>query len=417
MAAKAMAEQPQGIDRPIREPALVAGARGAVWRGPDGTIEELDRAAAATRARATPPVVCHGPATARRLAAPPFAALDVLELFAFVRPAVFCSPTPRGITAALALDAPRGLAAEAEALVEAALALLVELADADGNAADEAASIAASMAAAGWPWGSHVLRALGAAGTRAASGGLDVWARLPEWSEQAPQGQPANHAVEPAEARARLAALIGPNAEPRPQQADYASAVTSAFQPREAPGEASVVLAEAGTGVGKTLAYIAPASLWAEKNQGAVWLSTYTKNLQRQLDQELRATPQDAQGGDPHGSGELPVPTQHGGGGAGAAVASGRRGSVGADGALGAGDTRWRHGGRRLSGVACGRRRTRSHAGAHRPSWRMHLLGLPPLQEVLHREGHPSRAARRYRDRQPRAGDDPGGAPRRARRR
>ncbi|NQV83039.1 MAG: ATP-dependent DNA helicase, partial [Rhodospirillales bacterium] len=47
------------------------------------------------------------------------------------------------------------------------------------------------------------------------------------------------------------------------------------------------VLAEAGTGVGKTLGYIAPASVWAEKNEGTVWISTFTRNLQRQLDGEL----------------------------------------------------------------------------------------------------------------------------------
>ena len=53
-----------------------------------------------------------------------------------------------------------------------------------------------------------------------------------------------------------------------------------------------MVLAEAGTGTGKTLGYIAPATLWAQKNHGAVWISTYTRNLQRQLDQELdRAYP------------------------------------------------------------------------------------------------------------------------------
>ena len=46
-------------------------------------------------------------------------------------------------------------------------------------------------------------------------------------------------------------------------------------------------MAEAGTGVGKTLGYIAPASLWAEKNEGTVWISTFTRNLQRQLDAEL----------------------------------------------------------------------------------------------------------------------------------
>ena len=47
------------------------------------------------------------------------------------------------------------------------------------------------------------------------------------------------------------------------------------------------MLAEAGTGVGKTMGYLAPASLWAEKNEAPVWVSTYTRNLQHQIDQEL----------------------------------------------------------------------------------------------------------------------------------
>jgi ATP-dependent DNA helicase DinG len=48
-------------------------------------------------------------------------------------------------------------------------------------------------------------------------------------------------------------------------------------------------LAEAGTGTGKTLGYLAPASLWAERNQGAAWVSTYTRALQRQIDRESAA--------------------------------------------------------------------------------------------------------------------------------
>ena len=44
-----------------------------------------------------------------------------------------------------------------------------------------------------------------------------------------------------------------------------------------------MLLANAGTGIGKTLAYLAPASLWAEQADGTVWVSTYTKALQRQL--------------------------------------------------------------------------------------------------------------------------------------
>jgi ATP-dependent DNA helicase DinG len=137
-----------------------------------------------------------------------------------------------------------------------------------------------------------VLAALGLdpreAPMRGAVAGLDVWRRLLEWSEYAPPPPPGHHAVEPAEARSRLAALIsGHDAEDRPQQADYASAVSAAFRPHDREGEPALVLAEAGTGVGKTQGYIAPASVWAEKNQGAVWLSTFTRNLQHQIDGEL----------------------------------------------------------------------------------------------------------------------------------
>ena len=81
--------------------------------------------------------------------------------------------------------------------------------------------------------------------------------------------------------------MLGPLAEQRPGQADYADAATAAFAPREAPGEPNVVLAEAGTGTGKTLGYVAPASLWAERNGGSVWISTYTRHLQRQVEAEL----------------------------------------------------------------------------------------------------------------------------------
>ena len=84
-----------------------------------------------------------------------------------------------------------------------------------------------------------------------------------------------------------MAELLGIGAEARPQQADYAAAVSAAFRPREREDEPRLVLAEAGTGVGKTIGYIAPASLWAEKNEGAVWISTYTRNLQHQITGEL----------------------------------------------------------------------------------------------------------------------------------
>ena len=117
--------------------------------------------------------------------------------------------------------------------------------------------------------------------------GLRVWLRLPEWEERPPPPPPGSIPVSPDDTEQRLDRLLRVNAERREQQRAYSRSISAAFQPRPAPDQPLLVLAEAGTGVGKTLGYIAPASLWAERNAGAVWLATFTRNLQRQLDQEL----------------------------------------------------------------------------------------------------------------------------------
>ena len=279
-------------------PALVAGFREIMWLSADGEIEVL--APEEARARLAPdsgetPIVCHQRAVARRLGLAGFAALDVLELFAFVRPARFCVPTPRGIAHALGLPPPRKSADSCVALIDAARALLEEL-QADGTI--ESRALAEIAERAGWGWGPAVLAALPPAETAATrrAAGLRVWQNLPEWQERAPPPPPGNDPVSSDEARRRLAALLGADAEARPQQADYAATVAAAFAPRERPDTPRAVLAEAGTGVGKTLGYIAPASLWAERNQGTVWLSTYTRNLQSQINGELdRLYPDPAQ--------------------------------------------------------------------------------------------------------------------------
>jgi len=265
-------------------PTLVAGPAAAAWLSPEGEIEILTLAEAAKRAKSAAPFLCHARATAARLHVVSFAALDLLELFAFVRPASFCLPTPRGLALALGLPVPTGLEGEALALVGAAEALLDELARTGGA---EARAIAATMAKGGWGWADAVLAALPLEDGTRTPHGLAQWRKLTEWSEHAPEPPPGNIPVEESEARSRLAELLGANAEPRPQQSDYAAAVSAAFLPREAPEMPRLVLAEAGTGVGKTLGYIAPASLWAEKNEGAVWISTFTRNLQHQIGAEL----------------------------------------------------------------------------------------------------------------------------------
>src|SRR5439155_10640377 len=220
-------------------PVLVAGPRGALLLGADGEVQALSLPEAALAARARPPIVCHMPALARRLDSERFPALDLLELWAFVRPARFCLPTPRGLALALDLPPRPGLAGEAAMLQGAMRALLGELAARDGSDR-QAVAIARTMAAGGWRWGPSVLAALGAAGEPGPArgpGALAVWEALGEWAEHAPDPAPGNLAVEPAEARRRLAALLGAGAEARPQQADYASAISAAFAPRQRWGE------------------------------------------------------------------------------------------------------------------------------------------------------------------------------------
>ena len=117
---------------------------------------------------------------------------------------------------------------------------------------------------------------------------LETWRRLPEWEDEPAPGPQGQEPVPTAEAQARLIALVGATGSLRRQQQDFTAAAAGAFAPRARAGSPNIVLAEAGTGTGKTLGYLAPVSLWAEKNGPSVWVSTFTRNLQRQILQELQ---------------------------------------------------------------------------------------------------------------------------------
>jgi ATP-dependent DNA helicase DinG len=73
-----------------------------------------------------------------------------------------------------------------------------------------------------------------------------------------------------------LAAAL-PGYEHRPQQLAMMEAVVDAYNDKE------VLVVEAGTGTGKSLAYLIPSILWAKANRGRVVVSTHTINLQEQL--------------------------------------------------------------------------------------------------------------------------------------
>ena len=154
----------------------------------------------------------------------------------------------------------------------------------------ETAEQATFLARANWPWAPYVMRALLTANPKLDVGtfatGLNVWDRIDEWEESGPAPKGDQLGVTPQEAQTVLRDALGSDAETRPQQRDYAAAATHGFEPRQSPAFNNILLAEAGTGLGKTMGYLAPSWVWAKKNGRPVWLSTYTKNLQRQLDQE-----------------------------------------------------------------------------------------------------------------------------------
>jgi hypothetical protein len=145
---------------------IVAGLRSVAILTPEGTVRTLSpRDALAAIRGAPPPILCHAPEVAKRLGVERFPALDVLELFAFARPAEFCVPTPAGIAAALGLEEPDGLEDQARALRRAAETLLAGLADIDAldrtmSHERDALPIARTMAQGHWGWGPAVVAAL-----------------------------------------------------------------------------------------------------------------------------------------------------------------------------------------------------------------------------------------------------------------
>ncbi len=244
-----------------------------------------------------PVLIAHAAMTARRLGmnvpvrSPGL--FDVLELFAFVRPGQFCAPSAVGLCQVLGLEEPGDAPAQAAALRTVAHVLLSELETQPTPSREEALAQAETLGRAGWPWAAPAIAALRTAplGRPWRGDGLDVWSRVTEWEDQAPPGEAGSKPIAPAEAAARLALLLERSglSEARPNQAVFAQEAAHAFQPRLREGEPMMMLAEAGTGIGKTLAYLAPASMWAEANGPGVWISTYTRALQRQIERESQS--------------------------------------------------------------------------------------------------------------------------------
>ena len=230
----------------------------------------------------TPQLLMNAPLVASRLGYPDLSGLDLLELFAFIHPARFCVPTPKGLAHALSLDEPVDDASVPLLLQQAAGVLMATCESEDWAEREGAWSSLQSLARLRWPW-AGVLSAHIRRPERAEKW---LFSRLPEWEEAPERPQPAQVLIEEPEIEAQLARLTGEGAEQREGQQSFSRGAGHVFGPRDRQKRPHVLLAQAGTGIGKTLGYLAPASLWAERSGGTVWVSTYTKNLQRQLRRE-----------------------------------------------------------------------------------------------------------------------------------
>ena len=277
-------------------PALCVNGETGVLFTSDGELLTLAHERIPVLIKNKPVMVCHAPYTKNRLGFEEFFTFDVLELFAFTHPTRFCVPTPVGLCKALGIEPPASFEDYPFALLDIARTLLEDLQSDPYDEQAAPANIATVMGlkGKGWPWSRYVCEALGQNYDPQAEvlsrRALNIWKHLPEWGEEAPEPPAAHESVTAEEAKEKLSALLSTGDlvhKTRPSQEEYCQSVRAMFEPMEEDENPHIVLAEAETGVGKTLGYLAPSSVWADKNEGAVWISTFTKNLQRQIDSEL----------------------------------------------------------------------------------------------------------------------------------
>src|ERR1700741_3147261 len=84
-------------------------SHGGCWlRDAIGVTRGIGKGEAIMAAADTPLLLLNAPLVATRLGYPDLSGLDLLELYAFIHPARFVVPTPKGLAHALGLPDPEG---------------------------------------------------------------------------------------------------------------------------------------------------------------------------------------------------------------------------------------------------------------------------------------------------------------------
>ena len=256
----------------------------------DGEIVQLSAPQAMKIYQTQTPLVCHAPSLQAKLNCRPAPCFDILELFAFAYPAEFIIPTVSGLSAHLK-NTPLETEDDHVLFLNEAITLLLKeiIKETKKEKTSQTSLIDILSMMQKWCWAPFIADALSLdLETYTSRKGFRVWKDLPEWSEHAPEPPTGHLPISSEEALKNLKLMLSRmKASKRDPQANYVQKAAHAFSPREQQGQPNIVMAEAGTGTGKTLGYIAPSQIWAQKNEGQVWLSTYTKNLQKQINDEL----------------------------------------------------------------------------------------------------------------------------------
>ncbi len=217
---------------------------------------------------------------------------DILELFVFAYPSVFSVPTIEGLLKALDLHGQGHLGLDLHLIAMTCLQRI------QANPSRKwLQSLANILLHARWYWAKPVAHALDIDLTslpltdqqnNILLDGLSIWKTLPEWEDAPKRAKAGNKSLNVEQAQQMLLRVTSHLGEKRKQQYEYTGVIAHAFNAQLPEHPTGFAIVQGETGIGKTLGYLAPAIAWADQNQGSIWLSTFTKHLQRQLIDELR---------------------------------------------------------------------------------------------------------------------------------
>ena len=222
--------------------------------------------------------------------------LDILEWVSFLYPTLVAPPTIAGIAKILGFENNVPQQDIKQASLQQAI-LLRNIADSIAENIPKhenfisLSQLKPKMTQAGWEWAQYIADPpkQNDAQNDTPNNPLHAWNHLPEWQNR-PALPPQSHiAPEPKEIIAMLEQTIAERQhDMRQAQKNYSKDLSHIFQPPDEEQSPYSALLEAYTGTGKTLGYLIPALIYAQKNNASVWISTYTRNLQHQIYHEAK---------------------------------------------------------------------------------------------------------------------------------